>query len=287
MPSHSDNGEGNTGGTWIALHHRIRRGKVDGTEERTGRLKLGPSAAPFPLPSLKFGTAGLGIVDLPVGKKLFTNKGLKQLQEQKLEDLPALQREMLLDELESFTKQKKRVEKELGKIAAKYPQVTLLMSIPGVGIRTSEAFVAYVDDIRRFSRISQIGCYFGMVPREDSSSDKRRLGHITKDGPGTMLWLICEAAWQGVNRSPTIRAFHNRVMNGDPDRRKIALVATGHYLLRVMAAMLRSGELWRESVKEEDLAPAAATIKKKGPTPKGPQVLARVKAQEGSDERID
>ena len=261
---------------------------------------------------------GSGIVDLPAGKKLFTLKGLEQLKQQKLERLPALQRGMLLDELASFTKQKKQVEKELGKIAAKYPQIELLMSIPGVGIRTAEAFMAYVDDINRFSKISQIGCYFGMVPQEDSSSDKRRLGHITKDGPGTMRWLICEAAWQGVNRSPTIRSFHNRVMNGDPDRRKIALVATGHYLLRVMAAMLRSGELWRESVKEEDLAPGAAPIKKKGPAPKsqpdrllirdGAQVasqqspilradnssipqsqeaLATVKAQEGSDDALN
>jgi hypothetical protein len=260
----------------------------------------------------------LGIVDLPRGPKLFTVKGLAQLQEQKLEELPALQRDLLLDELKSFTKQKKRVEKELAAIAARHPQIELLRSIPGVGIRTAEAFVAYVDDIHRFSKVSQIGCYFGMVPCEDSSSEKRRLGHITKDGPGTMRWLICEAAWQGVNRSPTIRAFHHRVMNADPDRRKIALVATGHYLLRVMAAMLRTGELWRESVKEEDLAPGAPPIMKKGPAPKdqpdrlvirdgaqvasqqspilradqnsipqNPQARATAKAQEGSDDAID
>ena len=211
---------------------------------------------------------GLGIVDLPKGRKLFTAQGLQQLGQQKLEKLPALQRDLLLHELQSFTKQKQRVEKELGKIAARHHEIQLLLSIPGVGIRTAEAVMAYLDDIGRFNKVSQVGCYFGMVPREDSSSDKRRLGHITKDGPGTVRWLLCEAAWQGVNRSPTIRAFHNRVINGDPDRRKIALVATAHYLLWVMAAMLRSGELWRESVKEEDLAPAAAAIKEKGPAPK-------------------
>lgn len=227
---------------------------------------------------------GLGIVDLPAGRKLFTNKGLAQLKEQKLEELPALQRDMLLDELESFTKQKKQVEKQLGKIAAKHHEIELLMSIPGVGIRTAEAFVAYVDDIRRFQKISQVGCYFGMVPCEDSSSDKRHLGHITKDGPGTMRWLICEAAWQGLNRSPTIRAFHHRVMNDDPDRRKIALVATGHYLLRVMAAMLRSGELWRESVTEEDSSPAAAPIRNKG---QSPRTLVRGNSPGGSDDAID
>jgi len=35
-------------------------------------------------------------------------------------------------------------------------------------------------------------------------------------------------------------------MRNDPNRKKIALVATAHHLSRVMAAMLRSGEVWRE-----------------------------------------
>jgi transposase len=194
---------------------------------------------------------GIGISDLPKGPKLFTVKGLADLAGRSLDTLPALQRDMLLEELQGLLLRKKQVEKELAKIAAKRPQVQLLMSIPGVGIRTAEAVVAYVDDIRRFAKVQQLPSYFGVIPREDSSSTQRRLGHITKDGPGTVRWLICEAAWQGVQRSPTIRAYFRRISKDDPDRRKIALVATGHYLLRVMAAMLRSGELWRESVPEE------------------------------------
>ena len=33
---------------------------------------------------------------------------------------------------------------------------------------------------------------------------------------------------------------------GKPERRKIALVATAHYLLRCMFGMLRTGEVWRQ-----------------------------------------
>ena len=59
--------------------------------------------------------------------------------------------------------------------------------------------------------------------------------------------FLCEAAWRGIRKSPTLRAFFDRVVNEDPDRRKIALVASAHHLARIMAAMLRSGEVWRES----------------------------------------
>ena len=40
-------------------------------------------------------------------------------------------------------------------------------------------------------------------------------------------------------------AFYERVRRDDPGRKKIALVATAHYLLRTMLAMLQTGEVWR------------------------------------------
>ena len=85
------------------------------------------------------------------------------------------------------------------------------------------------------------------MPCQDASARNNRLGHITREGPAIVRWLLTEAAWQGVRRSPLIRTFYERVRREDPERRKIALVATAHYLLRAMMAMLRTGEVWRSS----------------------------------------
>ena len=122
--------------------------------------------------------------------------------------------------------------------------MALLMTIPGVGIRTAEAVAAYVDDPQRFRRIKSIGCYFGLVPCEDTSV-KSRFGHITKEGPATVRKLLTEATLQAIRRDATVREYYQRVVHDDPKRRKIALVATAHHLLRVMLAMMRSGEIWR------------------------------------------
>jgi transposase len=181
-------------------------------------------------------------------KSLWTKKGIAWLQAQELPELEALRREMMVDELNGLNEKIKRVESELARVAAGHPGVTLLRTIPGVGIRTAETFVAYVDDIGRFTRLKEVGSYFGLVPCQDATGNVNRLGHITRDGPATMRKLLIEAAWQGVRRSPTIRAFFERIKRNDPDRGKIALVATGHWLVRVMSAMLRSGECWREAV---------------------------------------
>jgi transposase len=181
-------------------------------------------------------------------KSLWTKKGLAWLNEQELSDAMALQRDLLVAELDQSVEKIRRVEKYLKKVSQAHPAVMLLRTIPGVGPRTSEALVAYLDDVRRFGRIKQIGCYLGLVPCQDASADKNRLGHITRDGPGTVRKLLCEAAWMAIRKSPTVRAFFERVMRNDPGRKKIALVATSHYMARVSGALLRSGECWREAV---------------------------------------
>jgi transposase len=123
--------------------------------------------------------------------------------------------------------------------------VALLMTIPGVGIRTAETFVAWVDDIARFRNSRQIGAYFGVVPCQDASADRNRLGHITRDGPSVMRKLIAEATWMTIKQCPVFRAFFERMMAGKAERKKIALVATAHRLMRIMGAMLRSGEAYQ------------------------------------------
>ena len=191
----------------------------------------------------------LGIA-APAGKRLWSRKGLTWLKEQALaNELSALQRDLAVEELTDLNTRIGRVEQRLNRLADADPRVTLLRTIPGVGPRTAEAVVAYVDDVRRFARNKQIGAYFGLVPCQDASADRNRLGHITGDGPAVVRKLLCEASWQGVRRSPALRAYFQRVMRDDPDRKKIALVATAHHLARVMGAMLRTGEMWRrESV---------------------------------------
>ncbi len=171
--------------------------------------------------------------------------GRAELAALELPEMVAVQRDLLLDELKSLEEKIRRVARVLDQIGRKHPGVRLLRTIPGVGPRTSEAVVAYIDAPKRF-RNKQVGCYFGLVPCQDASADKNRLGHITREGPASVRKLLAEAAWQGIRHSPQIRAFFERVQGGDPQRKKIALVATAHFLVRTMHAMLRTGESWRE-----------------------------------------
>ena len=177
---------------------------------------------------------------------LWTKKGLAWINAQELPtSMDRLQRDILLERLGSLRGLLRRVEEALEEIAHSHAGVNLLREIPGVGIRTAEAVMAYVDDPQRFKSIKSIGSYFGLVPCQDQSAGKNRLGHLTRQGPATVRKLLTEASWQAIRRSKKIRAHFERIRQGNPERKRIALVATAHYLLRVMLAMLRTGEVWR------------------------------------------
>jgi transposase len=180
------------------------------------------------------------------GRQLWTRAGQAWLSELQFpSSVSAMRRDQFLDDLEYLGRKIKRVEQELAGIAARHPGIALLKTIPGVGIRTAEAFVAYVDDAQRFQGRS-IGAYLGLVPRQDASGGVNRLGRITRDGPSTVRQMLAEASWQAIRRSNTVRRRFDRIRKNRPDRRKTALVATAHYLARVMISMLCTGEAWRE-----------------------------------------
>lgn len=47
---------------------------------------------------------------------------------------------------------------------------------------TALAFVLIIEDVDRFRSGKQVASYVGLVPLEESSGNRRRLGHITKQG---------------------------------------------------------------------------------------------------------
>jgi transposase len=199
----------------------------------------------------------LGIV---APKSLWTKVGIEWLRTVELADeFDALMRDELVERLAHQNVLIRRVTRALDAKARAHPGVQLLMTIPGVGARTAEAIVAWIDDIKRFSSVRKVADYFGLTTCLDQSAGAARYGHITREGPAVVRRLVVEAAHQGVRRSSIIRAYCERIMHGDPGRKKIAIVATAHYIVRVMAAMpagpdlrrsgpsgLRTGEVWRD-----------------------------------------
>jgi transposase len=112
--------------------------------------------------------------------------------------------------------------------AKKRPEVLGLMTHPGVGFLTALAFVLIIGTPERFKCGKQIGSYVGLIPAEDSSADRQRLGHISKQGSALLRFLLVEAAQAAVRSDPDWR---RRYIHLAMRRQKsIAKVAMGRKL---------------------------------------------------------
>jgi transposase len=121
----------------------------------------------------------------------------------------------------------------------KFPEAQRLATHPGVGPLTALAFVLIIGEAERFQCGKQVASYLGLVPLEDSSGNRRRLGHITKQGSSILRFLLVEAAQVTVRSLPEWRSryFHLMMRRG----RKIAKVAMARRLAVSLYWMLRQG----------------------------------------------
>ena len=127
----------------------------------------------------------------------------------------------------------------IGQEAEKCPAARLLQTHPGVGTLTALAFVLIIGRADRFECGKQIASYLGLVSLEDSSGQRRRLGHITKQGNALLCFLLVEAAQVTVRSDQEWRNryFHLVLRRG----RKIAKVAMARRLAIALYWMWRKG----------------------------------------------
>jgi transposase len=86
------------------------------------------------------------------------------------------------------------IEDELMVLARDSELARRLMTVPGVGPIVSLNFIAAIDDVGRFARVSDVGAYLGLTPRRYQSGEIDYSGRISKRGNAAMRTLLFEAA---------------------------------------------------------------------------------------------
>ena len=161
-------------------------------------------------------------------KALWRPAGRKELESLALATWASRRRQDLLDLLGQLTPKIQELTRALEEEAEKRPVTRQLMTHPGVGPLTALAFELVIGTPERFHCGKQIASYVGLVPTEESSGDRRRLGHISKQGNVLLRFLLVEAAQVTVRSQAQWRSkfFHLAMRRG----RKIAKVAMARKL---------------------------------------------------------
>ena len=146
--------------------------------------------------------------------------------------------------VEALSQEIATVDARLRAHVATDPVVQRLQSVPGVGPIVALSFRAFVDDVTRFASAGQVSAAIGLVPREDSSAERRHRGHITKVGPRALRSLLVQGAWAcwRSRASASLRAWVDRL--AARRGRRIAVVALARRLSRLLYALWRDGSVF-------------------------------------------
>ena len=122
---------------------------------------------------------------------------------------------------------------------------TLLETIPGIGVVSTDVILAELANWRRFSSLKKVSSYAGMVPGQRESAGKRKSLHIEKTGSPLLRWVLVKASWQLVKRSPHWRAIYEKLKSRIGGKK--AVVAISRRLLGVCYSVLKSRRPYMES----------------------------------------
>jgi transposase len=131
---------------------------------------------------------------IPQGARAFVGQARAALANEQLPDDLRDELCRALDEIDAFRQKIRELTSRIEDIGDRIPDVRHLRTVPGIGVLTATALVAFVGEARRFGSGRRFASYLGLTPRESSSGFRRRLGRISKRGNTYLRMLLTHGA---------------------------------------------------------------------------------------------
>ncbi len=149
--------------------------------------------------------------------------------------------ERQLEMLDELTAKIVDAERELAQLAKQNECTRRMMTVPGVGPNTALRFMAIVDELSRFESAHKVEAYLGLVPGENSSSERQKRTGITKAGSPAMRHSLVQAAWAArrCRRKDAMQLWASEVEKRRGKR--VAALALARKLAGILYAIWRDG----------------------------------------------
>jgi len=117
-------------------------------------------------------------------------------------------------------------------------------SIPGIGITMSNVLMNEIGDTLQFSNEQKLFSHAGLTPREHSSGDHQRQGHITKQGNPILRKMLIQAAWKAIKLDRSLLTVFERIRGLNKGKAKIAIVAVARVMLGRIRTCFKENRLY-------------------------------------------
>jgi transposase len=155
----------------------------------------------------------------------------------------------LLAEVEAVTERIQEYDRQLEELCkTRYPEVSLLKQVHGVGTLIALTFVLTVEDPHRFRKSRAVGCYVGLRPKRRQSGQSRPELGISKEGDAYLRTLLVQGAHHVLGpfgKDSDLRRWGLKLAaQGGKNAKKRAVVAVARKLAVLLHKLWVSGETY-------------------------------------------
>jgi transposase len=155
----------------------------------------------------------------------------------------------LLEQVEALSRSIAEMDRLIEQLAARYPEIERLRSVPGVGPVVAATYVLTLDSKDKVRHSRQAGAFLGLRPRQSQSGDSDPQQRIAKTGNVYLRSLLVQAAQYVLGRfgpdSELRRWGLKLAASGGKRGKKRAVVAVARKLAVILHRMWQTGDRWR------------------------------------------
>lgn len=143
--------------------------------------------------------------------------------------------------IQLIEQQRDYIKREVGYILAANPylqkRLDIITTIPGISFVLGFIIIAEIGDFERFKNADAIACWTGLTERSHVSNRQNYPGSISKAGPSTLRWALCEAAFQTTKFDSNFKEKYNNLCDKVSVKGK-ARTAMARRLVRIIWKMI-------------------------------------------------
>jgi len=164
----------------------------------------------------------------------------------------------LLEQISLMNQSIAAMDKQIDQLDKKYPEITILRTVPGVGPVVAACYVLTLDSPQAMETNRQAGAFLGLRPRQQQSGDSNPQCGITKSGNTYLRSLLVQSAQYILRRSgpdSELRRWGLKLAaSGGKRGKKRAIVAVARKLAVILLSM------WRNHKKFEPFSQSVAQL---------------------------
>ena len=124
--------------------------------------------------------------------------------------------------------------------------ISLLRSVPGIGLIMAMTIISELQDIERFGTLDKLSSYVGLVPRTNSSGEKEKVGNITSRSNRQLRSMLIESAWVAIRQDAALMMRYGELRQRMESNKAIIKIAKK--LLSRIKHVLKNNEPYEKGI---------------------------------------